>query len=45
VFVLARNSYTPVGYWMEIPLVELAGWLETNNEVIGEINEARRSRV
>ena len=40
--MLARNSYTPVGFWLGLPLRELAGWLETNNDVIGEINEARR---
>ena len=42
-FVLSRNSYTPVGYWMGLPLRELAGWLATNNDVVGRMNEERRA--
>jgi hypothetical protein len=43
-FTLARNAYTPVGYWMGLPLRQLAAWCETNNDVIGQLNEDAKKR-
>lgn len=38
--VLAQNNYTPVDYWLRLPLKELSEWVETNNRII----EERRQR-
>lgn len=34
--VMAQNTYTPVQFWVEMPLTELAEWIESNNDLIKE---------
>lgn len=31
--VLAKNTYTPLPFWLDLPFVQLAGWIGTNNEI------------
>lgn len=34
--VLSQNNYTPVSYWLSLPLAHLSRWIEANNELISE---------
>ena len=34
--VLAHNNYTPVDYWLSLPLAELHEWIEINNRLVEE---------
>jgi len=33
---MARNSYTPVNFWLKMPLTELSQWIKTNNQLVQE---------
>ena len=33
---MSRNWYTPVTYWLNMPLLELRRWIEVSNKVIEE---------
>lgn len=32
--VLAKNTYTPVQFWLSITLRELCQWIGTNNDLV-----------
>lgn len=34
--ILAKNTYTPLPFWLDVPFVQLSGWIATNNELIAE---------
>lgn len=34
--VMSRNNYTPVQFWLSMPLVEFLGWIRTNNALQAE---------
>ena len=40
---MARASYTPVTYWMTMPLKKLYGWIDTVNEVESEERAEREN--
>jgi len=42
--ILARNWNSPIDFWLGLPLSELRGWIQTNNEIINEENQARKKR-
>lgn len=31
--LLAHNTYTPVFYWLDLPLLELMEWVDSANKV------------
>ena len=33
---MARNNYTPISFWLSLPLIELIQWIEVNNQVISK---------
>ena len=36
---MAKNFYTPVEYWVKIPLRRFTAWIRSGNEIIEEENE------
>lgn len=30
---LAKNTNTPIGFWLDMPVPELRMWIDVNNEV------------
>ena len=34
--VLAKNTYTPLPFWLDVPFVQIHDWIGTNNELIAE---------
>ncbi len=34
--ILAKNTYTPLPFWLDTPLVQIPDWIGTNNELIEE---------
>lgn len=39
---MAKNFYTPVGFWVSIPLKEFTAWIRSGNDIIEEENEQIR---
>jgi hypothetical protein len=39
---MAKNFYTPVEYWVRIPLKEFTAWIRSGNSIIEEENEEIR---
>ncbi|MDT3416174.1 hypothetical protein QO009_002042 [Brevibacillus aydinogluensis] len=37
---MARNEYTPVNIWMDMPLMEFSEWVHTAIELDKEVREA-----
>ena len=40
--VLAKNCYTPVSYWLSLPLRQLYEWVKANNQLMREEDERWR---
>lgn len=34
--ILAKNTYTPLPFWLDVPFVQIHDWIGTNNELIEE---------
>lgn len=34
--VLSMRTYTPISYWMSLPLMEMPQWVRTYNEIARE---------
>lgn len=37
---MAQNWHTPVGYWLDMHLVEFRQWLTANNELLSKSEES-----
>jgi len=42
--ILAKNTYTPIPYWLMVSLTEFSSWIHTNNDIIREQDEARQRK-
>nr|MBQ4453234.1 hypothetical protein [Clostridia bacterium] len=43
---MAKNFYTPVEYWVKIPLKEFTAWIRSGNDIIEEENaEIEKARA
>ncbi len=40
---MAQTNYTPVGYWLSIPLRELPDWIVSSNGIVKVRNEKIRN--
>lgn len=40
--IMAQNSHTAVPYWLSLPLVELAAWIEDNNRIAAETPKQKK---
>jgi hypothetical protein len=40
VLKMARNEYTPVNIWMDMPLMEFSEWVHASIELEKEVKEA-----
>lgn len=44
-FVLSENTRgTPVSYWLELPLSELMAWVESNNHIMRDREQAMKKQ-
>ena len=42
--IMAKNTHTGVDFWLQLPLVEFADWIEENNLIVREEIQARKNR-
>lgn len=40
--VMAQNTYTPVQFWLKMPLIEFMGWITASNELLEEKEKKKK---
>ncbi len=40
--VMAANTYTPVQFWVSMPLVEFMDWITASNDLIAERDKKKK---
>ncbi|MBR3965462.1 MAG: hypothetical protein IKJ91_00145 [Clostridia bacterium] len=42
--ILSRGTYTPIDFWLELPLSELGAWIKSYIDLTDEIENSREKR-
>jgi hypothetical protein len=42
--ILAKNTYTPVSFWLSVSMADFASWIRTNNEIVNEEKDDRQHK-